>query len=335
MLALALTTLDAVRFHELHIGADREDTLQLVCQCLLHGKHTSEVVAEEVASYFYLNLKRIEIVLAVHHKHVLRFEFRHSKDDTFHLRREDVDTTDNEHIVAASHDASHLHRCTSTSTWFIVEGTEVLGTIAEHRHTFLGKGSEHEFALSAVWQLFEGFRIDDFRIEMVFVDVRAVLFLTFIRYTRTHNFAQAIDVVTLQAEAFFDFLAHIVSPRFSTERTDTQADVFLAQAHLFKGFCQIERIRRGTCDTRNLQVANEADMLFGITRRSRDNGCAEVFHAIVSAKTTGEQAIAVCHREGIVASHTEGSEASCHDFTPYGQVLAGIAHNSRITRSTR
>ena len=59
---------------------------------------------------------------------------------------------------------------------------------------------------------------------MVFVDVRTFLFLTFVRYTRTHDFAQTIDVVTLQTETFFDFLAHVFCPRFSTERTDTQAD---------------------------------------------------------------------------------------------------------------
>ena len=75
---------------------------------------------------------------------------------------------------------------------------------------------------------------------MVFVDVRTVLFLTFVRYTRAHDFTQTIDIVTLQTEAFLDFLAHIVCPRFGTECTDTKSDVFLAQAHLVEGFGQVE-----------------------------------------------------------------------------------------------
>ena len=109
MLALTLATLDAARFHKLHIGTDGKHALELVGQGLLHGEHTSEVVAEEVAAYFYLHLEGIEVLYTVHHEHVLWREFRHGEDNAFHLRREDVDTTDDEHIVAASHDASHLH----------------------------------------------------------------------------------------------------------------------------------------------------------------------------------------------------------------------------------
>ena len=164
MFALALAALYAVRLHKFDIGADREHTLQLVCQSLLHGKHTAEIVAEEVAAHLHLNLQSIEVVLAVDNKHILRFELRHSEDNALHLRREHVDASDDKHVVAAAHNTAHLHACTSTRTRIVIESTEVLSAIAKHRHTFLRECCEHEFALRAIRQLLQRLRVDNLRI---------------------------------------------------------------------------------------------------------------------------------------------------------------------------
>ena len=109
MAALALATLDAVGLHQSYIHADREYTLQAVGQTLLHLQHTADVVAEEVAAHLNLHLQSVEVVLAIHDEHILWLELLHLEDDALNLRWEYIDTADDEHIVASSHDSAHTN----------------------------------------------------------------------------------------------------------------------------------------------------------------------------------------------------------------------------------
>ena len=101
---------------------------------------------------------------------------------------------------------------------------------------------------------------------MVFADVGVILFLTFVADTRSHDFAQTVEIVALQAQTALDFLAHVLSPRLSTEGAHAKADVVLADTHLLHGLGQVEGIRRGAGHAGDAEVANQAHMLFSITR---------------------------------------------------------------------
>ena len=59
------------------------------------------------------------------------------------------------------------------------QGAEVLGTVAQERHALLGERGEDEFALCAAGQLFQRLGVDYFGVEVVFVDMRAVLLRAF------------------------------------------------------------------------------------------------------------------------------------------------------------
>ena len=165
--------------------------------------------------------------------------------------------------------------------------------------------------------------------------MRTVLTLTFIAHAWTHHFRQAIEVITLQSKTILNFLAHIFCPRFCTESTHTQLQVLFLDTHAVDGFSQIERIRRcagNACDT---QVTNQFGMLFCVTRGSRYHRSTHILHTIVYAKSTREQAIAVCHGEQVATRHTVCSQASAHTLAPNSDVLARITNDGSISCSTR
>ena len=68
----------------------------------------------------------------------------------------------------------------STGALIVVQGREVLGTIAQQRHTLFGKVSEHQFAGLARSNRLEGLRIYNLGEIMVFVEVSAVLALALV-----------------------------------------------------------------------------------------------------------------------------------------------------------
>ena len=109
MLTLALTTLYTSRLHQAHVCTDGKYALEFVCEFLLHCKHAADVIAEVVFADLNLNLKSVKIVDSVHDEHILRLKFLHLKNYAFHLRWEDIDSADDEHIVASSHDSAHAH----------------------------------------------------------------------------------------------------------------------------------------------------------------------------------------------------------------------------------
>ena len=169
---------------------------------------------------------------------------------------------------------------------------------------------------------------------MVFVDVRTILFFTFERHPRSGDFTQSVDVVSFQAQAFLNLLTHLLSPRFCTKSTNTKSEFFFFDTHLFHLFGHIKRIRRCTSHTRNMQVANQTKMFFGITSRSRNHSGTKVFYTVMSTQSAGKQAIAVADRERIITRHTESCQTSRHGFRPDSKVFTRIPHNGRITRST-
>ena len=171
MLALALAALDAAWLHKLHIHTNREYTLQAVGEVLLHIEHTTDVVAEEVTAYLHLYLQCVEVAGTIYDEHILWLKLLHLKDDALHLRWEYIDTTNDEHIVAATHNATHLYRCTTAGTLARVQCAEILGAVAEQRHTLLGKGGEDQLALLAVGELLQCVGVDNLGVEVVLVDV--------------------------------------------------------------------------------------------------------------------------------------------------------------------
>ena len=184
----------------------------------------------------------------------MRFKFLHFKDDRLYLSREYIDTTDNEHIVTTAKNTIHTNQRTSTSTFVIMQGSKILGTVTQQRHTFFGQMGEYKFACLTGSSRFQGIRIDNFREVMVFVKVSTMLTFTLITYTGTSNLTQSIDVIGFNAQFFFNLITHILCPGFCTESPYFQFEFFAGQTGIFNGISQIESIRRRTTKYRRTKI---------------------------------------------------------------------------------
>ena len=121
------------------------------------------------------------------------------QDDILNLRREHIDATDNQHIVATAEDTIHTDKRTATGTFLIVERRQVMSTIAQQRHTFLGQMSKRQFTEGSFRQWLASIGIKYFRIKQILVEVGTTLVLALIADTRTGNLTQTIDIIGLDA----------------------------------------------------------------------------------------------------------------------------------------
>ena len=129
----------------------------------------------------------------------MRLVLRQLQDDILDLRREHVHATDDKHVVATAEDTVHAHERTSARTFIIVQGRQVVGTVAEQRHTFLRQMGEGQFTEGTLRQWLTRIGIQDLRIEIVFTQVRAMLIFALIAHTGTGDLTQTIDIIGLDA----------------------------------------------------------------------------------------------------------------------------------------
>ena len=74
-----------------------------------------------------------------------------------------------------------------------------MGAVAQQRHALLGQMGEGQFAQRALRQRFACVGVKDLRIEIVFIQVGAVLIFALVAHTRTGNLRKTVDVVGLDA----------------------------------------------------------------------------------------------------------------------------------------
>ena len=92
----------------------------------------------------------------------------------------------------------------------------------------------------------------------------AVLVFTFATYTRAAHFGQAIDVVSLDMEFFFEFLPHALCPRLCAK--ETAFEFHIVDAHLVAcvdGLCEPHTVRRCAAQYGSAEVLHEHNLLFG------------------------------------------------------------------------
>ena len=80
-------------------------------------------------------------------------------------------SSDNKHIVTTAYNARHADIGSSTRTFTLHQGSQVLRTVTQQRHPFLGQGSKHQFSHFSIRKTFQRFRINDFRIKMILVNM--------------------------------------------------------------------------------------------------------------------------------------------------------------------
>ena len=108
--------------------------------------------------------------------------------------------------------------------------------------------------------------VDNLGVEVVFVDVAAVLHLTLVADRGTHDLGESVDVVAFQSQTFLNLQAHLLGPWLGTKGTHAQFNLVFRDAHLIHGFSQIEGIRRGAGNTCHTEVAYKFQVFLRVTR---------------------------------------------------------------------
>ena len=95
---------------------DAEHGFERGYKLFLFFGNLSQIIGEHFLGHLHVYVKGIGVVYAVNNDLIIR---RHAfvQENCFDLRREYVDTADNEHIVASAHRLSHLDRRPAAGAW--------------------------------------------------------------------------------------------------------------------------------------------------------------------------------------------------------------------------
>ena len=261
---------------------------------------------------------------------VMRPDAMDGHQDGFDLGREDIDAADDHHIVGAAADQVHAHIGPAAGAALIVETRDVLGPVTQHRDAFLGQGRQDKLPFFSLRQCLTRHGIDDFREEMVLIDVHAFKGQAFIGNTGAGDFGQAIILGVRDAQAHFNQAAHFRRMAFAAEKADAQFQVLRCDSLFSHDLGQMQGIgRRGDQDGR-AQVLHEHQLALGIAARMRDHGGAQVFEAIVETKTAGEHAITEGDLADVVRCDPGCRGQSGTAIRPDCHVIAGVADDDRL-----
>ena len=89
----------------------------------------------------------------------------------FHLGRENVDTPNFQHVVAAADDFMHPGGGAPAGAGLIIDPGDILGAVTEHGDPPLGQIGHHQLSGIARRQRLSRFRVDDLTQEMILIDM--------------------------------------------------------------------------------------------------------------------------------------------------------------------
>src|SRR5690606_37704263 len=282
---------------------------------------------------FAADLHLIEVVGARDDDLVDTVEDRVAQDLFLDLGGEYVHPPDDQHVVAAAGDAAHAPEAAGSRGQ---QPGEVAGAVAHDRQGFLGERSEDQFAFLAVGHRLTGGGVDDFRIEMVFPDHRAVLGFDALRSdARAHDFGQPVDVHGIQPQLAFDLGAHAVAPGFGAEDPDLQGNVVGGDSLPVEFFRDDQGIGRRHHDDVGPQVHDQLHLFLGLPAGHGDDRTAGALRAIVGAQAAGEQAVAVGDVDGVARAAARCADRSRHQLGPGVDVLQGVADDGGLAGRAR
>ena len=139
MLGLARRTLDGSWRQDVDVGLDAYHTYDAVVKRLDVWHLLRWIWREVLAAKFDIEIECIFVVLAIDSDEVLRCINRELSENRLNLAWEDVDTTDDEHVVRTAQNLAQTHSCTSALALLINKMCEVACTITNHRHPLLAE----------------------------------------------------------------------------------------------------------------------------------------------------------------------------------------------------
>ena len=130
-------------------------------------------------------------------------------------------------------------------------------------------------------------------------------------------------------------MAHVFRPRFGTESADTQLKFIPRQSRIDNCIGQIKCIRRGTTQHGSSEIVHQRNLFCRISAGHGDDRSTDILSSGMGSQTARKQAIAIRHLENVRLAGPIGGEGTRQAFGPDRQILAGVAHYSRLARGAR
>ena len=315
----------------MHLGADAQHAAHGHLQAPLSFLDIRYLVGEMLRAQFHVDVQGVGVVHPVHQDLIVG-RIALVEEHRLDLAGEYVDAPDDHHIVAAAHGLGHAHEVAPAGALLPAQDADVPGAVAQERECLLVQGGEDQLALGAFRQHFPGLRVDDLRIEMVLIDVHAVLLLALEGHARPAGFREAVDVIGLDAQALLDAAAHLLRPGFRPEDADAQLVVLRLVALLRQGLPDVGGIGGGTADDGGVQVHHELDLPVRAAGGHREGQAAHLVASPVQPGAAGEETVAVADLDHVVFGAAGSHDSPGGAVVPQVDVMLGVEGHDTLAR---
>ena len=135
-------------------------------------------------------------------------------EDILDLGREHVDALDDQHIVGSAHGFRHSAMGSAAGAGLIIELSDILGAVSEHRHTLTGQGGDDQLADFTLAEALAGIGVDDLGQEVILRKMHTVARFTVAGNTGAAQLGHAVVVGYADVEVVLDLLTHGYGARF-------------------------------------------------------------------------------------------------------------------------
>jgi hypothetical protein len=335
-LRLAYTPLDG-------FGFDESD-MEIQTEFVFHGFGNLPAdsfkffgfIGEELGFHFHTQLNVIQISLyTIDDNLIMGLGFLDIHQYVFDLGGKNVHTTDNHHVVGAAQQPMHFHKIPAAGAFAPFKPGDVPSSISKNRRPCLGERGEDQLTFLAVGEHLARLGIDNFRIEVIFVHVQAVLFAALTGHSRTDNFRQAVNIIGFQVHFLFNFPPHVFAPGFSSEYTGFDSQGFHVDPHVFGHFGHVERITRCACQNGGAEVPHKLQLSLGIPAPDGNGVAADGVGTVMDTQTPGKHSISIPVLHNVAFFGSGHHQAPGHHLGPDIHVVPCVSIHHRGAGGSR
>ncbi|MPN19101.1 hypothetical protein SDC9_166467 [bioreactor metagenome] len=191
-----------------------------------------------------------------------------------------------------------------------MQSRQIFSAIPQQRHSLFGEVSKYQLTRFTRVNRLQRFGVNNFRKEMVFIQVRTVLAFAFVPHSRSGNFTQPVNIIRLDTQLLFNLFTHAFRPRFRTENADLQFKIFTGYARIFDRIGYKKSVRRRTAQNCRAKIMHQRNLFFCITTRHGNNRCTDILGSVMSTQSPGKQTVTVSDMKYVRIAGTVSRKAA-------------------------
>ena len=293
--------------------------------------HVLDLVAERLGSDLDLQEHVVQGALAGDVDHVLVPDLGDLQERVLDLRRENIDSADDKHVVGPSGDPADPGGCPSALALVLHQGGDVLDPVADHGHGLLLEHGDDHLSLLSGSEGLSGLGVDDLDVHDVPCDVDSFALLALGEHG-SGLLGGSVDVVGLDAHGLLDVLPHALGPGLGSENRlpelGVPADV---DTHLLGDVSEVDEVRGSACDRRDAQVHHELDLPLGASGSRGQDGCSDLLGTVVESESSREESVSIGDLHGVITTDTYGGQGPSEGLGPVCEVVLGVSDEGGLT----